>query len=300
MTYSIVARDPETGQLGVAVQTCMFAVGTIVPWAVAGVGAVATQAMAEPAYGPRCLDAMAGGASAVEALAQARALDPGSAVRQVGVVDANGTADAFTGELRIDHAGHLVGEGWTVQANMMASPAVWPAMAEAYEFTTGPLGERMLAALRAAEGAGGDARGRMSAALLIVDGERQPDPWQGRLIDIRVDRTAGDPVAELGELYRAALAFGRFGRATDALMAGNPAGALDELERGLDLLPGEANLRFLRVGALMGAGRTDEGLAELRALLAEMPSWTVVARSFAERGFVAAPPGVDLDAVLAS
>src|SRR5690349_91420 len=118
MTYSIVANDPETGQLGVAVQTCTFGGGRIVPWALAGVGAVATQAMAEVTYGPRCLDAMASGTSAPDALAAARDLDGANAIRQVGVVDASGTADAFTGELTLAHAGHHVGDGWTVQANM--------------------------------------------------------------------------------------------------------------------------------------------------------------------------------------
>src|SRR5580765_7922898 len=121
MTYSIVARDPATGELGVGVQTAMFAVGAVVPWARAGVGAVASQAIAEPAYGPRCLELLALGESAGAALEGARALDPMAALRQVGVVDAGGSASAFTGELCIDHCGHLVGDGWAVQANMMAS-----------------------------------------------------------------------------------------------------------------------------------------------------------------------------------
>src|SRR5207249_3591863 len=143
--------DPETGELGVAVQTCMFAVGSVVPWAEAGVGAVATQAMPEAAYGWRCLAAMKDGATASEALERARAMDEGHAIRQVGVVDANGNSAAFTGELCIDFAGHHCGDGYTVQANMMASDRVWPAMAEAYERARGSLAERMLAALLAGE-----------------------------------------------------------------------------------------------------------------------------------------------------
>src|SRR4249919_868096 len=129
MTYSIVARDPETGELGIAVQTCMFAVGSVVPWAKPGVGAVATQAISEIAYGPRCLDAMSGGLSAVDALAQARTADPADALRQVGVIDARGISAAFTGGLCIDHAGHRCADGYAIQANMMAGPEVWPAMA---------------------------------------------------------------------------------------------------------------------------------------------------------------------------
>src|SRR5262245_39708172 len=119
VTYSIVARDPESGELGVAVQTCMFAVGAVVPWARSGVGAVATQAMGEPAYGPRCLDAIASGASAVEALERAQAADPAALLRQVGVVAADGTTAAATGDWCIDDAGHVVGDGFAVQANMM-------------------------------------------------------------------------------------------------------------------------------------------------------------------------------------
>jgi uncharacterized Ntn-hydrolase superfamily protein len=137
MTYSIVARDPQTGALGVAVETCMFAVGSIVPWAQAGVGAVATQAIAERAYGPRCLRAMGEGASASDALETAMAADPASFLRQVGVVSAAGDVGAMTGEWCIDHAGHLLGDGFAVQANMMASRAVWPAMADGYTAATG-------------------------------------------------------------------------------------------------------------------------------------------------------------------
>jgi uncharacterized Ntn-hydrolase superfamily protein len=144
VTYSIVAHDRESGTLGVAVQTCMFAVGAVVPWARPGVGAVATQAFGEIAYGARCLDAMGAGMSAADALAHARAADDASAFRQVGVVDAQGRADAFTGDMCIDFAGHHVGDGFAVQANMMASADVWPAMADAYASASRELAERLL------------------------------------------------------------------------------------------------------------------------------------------------------------
>jgi uncharacterized Ntn-hydrolase superfamily protein len=298
MTYSIVAKDTETGQLGVAVQTCTFGVGMMVPWATAGVGAVATQAMGEPAYGPRCLDAMESGSSAADALAAACELDDASSIRQVGVVDASGAADAFTGELTLEHAGHICGDGWSVQANMMATRDVWPAMADAYGSATGAFGERLLATLRAGEAAGGDARGRMSAAMVIVDGERKEEPWQGRLIDIRVDHTAGDPIAELERLYRAALAYRHFSRGVDTIMGGDANGAVRETDEGLELLSGDGNLRFLRAGALMAAGDIDGGVAEMQSLLRERPSWATVARSFHERGLMVLPPGVDLDTLL--
>jgi len=149
VTYSIVARDPGTGLLGVAVQTAMFAAGASVPWARAGVGAVATQAITEGAYGPRCLDVIQGGASAPAALAQGQSADEAALLRQVGVVAADGSVAAMAGEWCIDHAGHLLGDGFAVQANMMASPAVWPAMAEAYQSSPEGFPRRLLAALEA-------------------------------------------------------------------------------------------------------------------------------------------------------
>jgi uncharacterized Ntn-hydrolase superfamily protein len=298
MTYSIVAKDAETGQLGVAVQTCAFGVGMIVPWAMAGVGVVATQAMGEPAYGPRCLEAMSSGTSAADALAAARELDGASEIRQVGVVDASGAADAFTGEMTFDHAGHICGDGWSVQANMMATRDVWPAMTDAYASASGPFGERLLATLRAGETAGGDARGQMSAAMLIVDGERKDESWQGRVVDIRVDHTTGDPIAELERVYHAALAYRHLSRGVDTIMGGDASGAVRETDEGLELLPGDGNLRFLRAGALLAAGDVEGGVAQMQGLLRERPSWATVARSFHERGFMTLPPGVDLDTIL--
>jgi uncharacterized Ntn-hydrolase superfamily protein len=293
MTYSIVARDPDSGELGVAVQSAMFAVGATVTWARAGVGAVATQAISEPAYGPRCLERLALGDTAAGALDAVRDLDPTSVLRQVGVVDAVGHAAAFTGELCIDHCGHLVGDGWAVQANMMANADVWPAMASAFEGSRssgGALARRLLATLRAAQEAGGDARGQMAAALLVVSGDRGDDAAAGRLIDLRVDRHAR-PVDELGHLLDAADAFGLFFRAIEALTAGDAQGGLDALDRGLQLLPGEENLRFSRAGALAMAGRTDEAAAEISALVSARPSWAVVIDSFVAKGFMPPFPG---------
>jgi uncharacterized Ntn-hydrolase superfamily protein len=204
VTYSIVARDPHTDVLGVAVQTAMLAVGATVPWVRAGVGAVATQAIAEPAYGPRCLDALEAGASAQAALDQAVAADEAALIRQVGVVAADGSAAAMTGGWCIDHAGHLTGDGFAVQANMMASDEVWHAMAEAFSASAATavraaparpaddqaglpawsFARRLLGALEAGQAAGGDARGMMSAALVVADGRRGA-PWEGRVADLR-------------------------------------------------------------------------------------------------------------------
>jgi len=297
MTFSIVARDPDSGALGVAVQTCMFAAGAIVPWARPGVGAVATQAIAEAAYGPRCLDAMQAGATAAEALAGAQAADPAAFLRQVGVVSADGSAVAVTGEWCIDHAGHLLGDGFAVQANMMADPGVWPAMAAAFGEPAPSFAGRLLAALEAGQAAGGDARGQMAAALLVVDG--QPgDPGAGRLVDLRVDRS-DDPLGDLRRLLDASEAYGGFNRAAEALFSGDAKAALAHLGPALATLPGEENLRFLRAGALLAAGDTEGGRAELRSLITARPTWEIIVRSFAAKGLITLPSPVTVDSLLA-
>ena len=170
-TFSIVARDPNTGELGVAVQSHWFSVGSVVPWAEAGVGAVATQSFVDPSYGPLGLALMRAGRSAPDALKALLAGDEGRDVRQVAMIDAQGRVDAWTGKNDIQAAGHHVGKDYSVQANLMLNDKIWPAMAAAFEATKGDLAERMLAALDAAQAAGGDIRGRQSAALIVVSGK---------------------------------------------------------------------------------------------------------------------------------
>ena len=296
MTYSIVARDAATGQIGVAVQTCYFAVGALVPWARPGIGAVATQAMTEVAHGPRCLDAMAQGATAMDALQLSMAADPMAPLRQVGVVSADGSAASTTGELCIDHAGEVTGDGFTVQANMMTSPDVWTAMAATFAGSSGPLAQRLLAALSAGEAAGGDARGRMSAALLVVDGSPSERPGGGTLVDLRVDRSE-DPIGELSSLVVAADGFRQLDLAVDALFADEPAAALAKIDAALEEVPGDENMRFLRSGALIASGSVDTGIAQLRSLIEERPSWEVVIRSFASKGLIAVPQGVSIESL---
>ncbi|HEY7071907.1 MAG TPA: DUF1028 domain-containing protein [Acidimicrobiales bacterium] len=298
MTYSIVARDPATGELGIAVQTCFFGVGSIVPWARPGVGAVATQAMAEKAYGPRCLDALEAGVDAEEALGRAQGLDPMAVVRQVAVIGTSGGPAVATGQMCFDHAGHVVGDSYSAQANMISTPDVWGAMASEYEQASGPLARRLFAALEAGEAAGGDARGRMSAALLVVQGQPSDEPGGGVVVDLRVDRS-DDPLGELGALLDAADAFAAYERASDQLFGGDPGAALRTIDQGLGLLPGEENLRFLRCGALVASGAVDDGVAELRALVAGRPSWEVIVRSFAGKGLLALPVGMTIDDALA-
>ena len=200
-TYSIVARDSVTGELGVAVQSHWFSVGPLVPWAEAGVGAVATQSFVDPSYGPLGLELMRLGRTAPEALEALVSTDEGEAVRQVAMIDARGTAAAHTGSRAIYAAGHKTGKQYSVQANLMEKPTVWETMARAYEGSQGDLAERLLAALEAAENEGGDIRGKQSAAILIVSAENTGRPWFDRKFDLRVEDHP-DPVPELRRLVR--------------------------------------------------------------------------------------------------
>src|SRR5687768_15337541 len=186
-TYSIVARDPATGELGVAVQSHWFSVGPIVAWAEAGVGAVATQSFVDPSYGKNGLDLMRAGKSAPDTLKELLAKDEGREVRQVAMIDAQGRVDAYTGKNDIQAAGHIVGTDFSVQANLMLNDKVWPAMARAFQNAKGDLADRMLAALDAAQAAGGDIRGRQSAALIVVTGKPTGQAWKDRTFDLRVD-----------------------------------------------------------------------------------------------------------------
>jgi uncharacterized Ntn-hydrolase superfamily protein len=297
VTYSIVARDASTGQLGVAAQSCYFALGSVLPWARAGVGAVATQSMVDPGYGPRCLDLLAAGVGAAAALDQVRSADDGREVRQVGVVGAAGEVASFTGSLCIDHVGHAEGDGYSAQANMMAGDGVCEAMAAAFESTPGSLATRLVASLVAAESRGGDARGQMSAALIIVEGARRAHPWEGVLADVRVDHHP-DPLRELARLARVAEAYHLCDVAEEALGRGDAAAALAGSSAGLALLPGEGNLLLSHIGALIGVGRIDEAAEETQKLVASRPPWEGVLRALIDRRFVPMPAGVTLDLLL--
>lgn len=207
MTYSIIARDPRTRQIGIAVQSHFLACGPIVCWAKPGVGAVASQALAEIAYGPKGLHLMEAGFSAQQSLSKLVEQDEMSSVRQLAFIDSKGGVAAHTGELCIGQAGHSIGDQVSVQANLMEKDSVWPAMLEAYTSSEGlPLGERLIKALIAAEGEGGDVRGQQAAALKIVNDDASPLPWGDYVVDLRVDNS-DQPLAELQQLYEHDVAF---------------------------------------------------------------------------------------------
>jgi uncharacterized Ntn-hydrolase superfamily protein len=274
-TYSIVARDPATGEMGVAVQSHWFSVGAIVPWAEAGVGAVATQSFIDPRYGPLGLELMRLGRTPAEALDALVSSDAGEAVRQVGMVDAQGRVAAHTGKSAIAAAGHHAGTQYTVQANMMDNARVWPAMAEAFEKAQGDLAERMLVALEAAQSAGGDIRGRQSAAIVVVRPTSTGRPWVDRKFDLRVEDDP-DPVAELRRLVRLQRAYLDLNAGDEHVTAGNIPAAMASYSAAMERLTdpetnGEAPYW---VGiTLASQGRVDEALPYLRRAYAQDPNW---------------------------
>jgi uncharacterized Ntn-hydrolase superfamily protein len=272
-TYSIVARDPTGGELGVAVQSHWFSVGSVVAWARAGVGAVATQSVAEVAHGPNALDALQRGLSAPRALAAVLDTDQQARFRQVGVVDARGEAAAHTGDGCIPHAGQVVGRALACQANMMAGQTVPAAMADTFRAHEGDLADRLLAALDAAQAQGGDLRGRQSAALLVVPGSGES--WRTRF-DVRVDDHP-DPLGELRRLLRLARAYELAGRADELLAQGAREDARRAYLQAAELAPEATELTFW-AGIALAADDVQAGLEMVREAAATNPAWLELLR----------------------
>ena len=271
-TYSIVARDPQTGEMGVAVQSHYFSVGSAVPWAEAGVGAVATQSFVEVSYGPLGLELMKTGKSATDALRSLLASDEGRDVRQVAMIDANGNVAAHTGIKCIADAGHHVGVNYSVQANLMSNATVWPAMAKAFESATGSLAERMLAALEAAQAAGGDLRGEQSAALLVVSGKRTGVWWKDRLVDLRVEDHR-NPLQELRRLLKLRAAYHHEDRG-DAFVAEKKLDeAMKEYAAAAELAPDNDELLFWYAVGVYTAGDEARSLELFRKVFQRDRRW---------------------------
>jgi uncharacterized Ntn-hydrolase superfamily protein len=271
-TYSIVARDPSTGELGAAVQSHWFSVGSLCIWSRPGIGAVATQSVVEPAFGPHALDRMQDGESAPDALAALIAADPLGAVRQVGVVDASDGVAVHTGAQCIPCAGDATGAHWSCQANMMAAGTVPQAMSAAFEHAEGDLADRLLAALRAAEGEGGDVRGRQSAALLVVPAEGEP--WQTR-VNLRVEDHE-DPIEEIARLLGLQRAYELAGQADELMAADQPVEAGALYRRAAELAPGSDELLFWAGLALAHAGDLEAGVDAVRRAIAVHAGWATL------------------------
>jgi uncharacterized Ntn-hydrolase superfamily protein len=269
MTYSVVARDAETGELGVAVQSRAFNVGAAVPWGSPGIGVVATQSYTERSYGPLGLELLRAGKTPEQALEELVAADEEPEYRQVAILDAEGCVAVHVGEACIPAAGYVSGDGFSAQANMAASERVWEAMADAFAGSEGPLAERLLDALDAGEAAGGDWRGRQGAAILVVAAEGRP--WE-READLRVEDHP-QPLAELRRLLR-------LGRAYEATR-GSPGPSAEDLE-----VLSELDRLWARIFTATATGRPDEAREWLRPLLEDEPRWADFVRSLADRKLV--------------
>jgi len=274
-TFSIVARDPNTGELGVAVQSHWFSVGARVPWAEAGIGAVATQSFSDPSYGKLGLDLMRTGKSAPDALKALLAGDDGRDVRQVAMIDAQGRVEAWTGKNDIQAAGHIVGTNFSVQANLMSNAKVWPAMSQAFENTKGDLAERMLAALDAAQAAGGDIRGRQSAALIVVTGKSTGLAWKDRIFDLRVDDSP-EPLQELRRLVTLQRAYNHMNAGDLAVEKKDSEGALREYGAAEKLVPDNAEMIYWHAVALVDMGRVEESLPLFRRVFQMDRNWATL------------------------
>jgi uncharacterized Ntn-hydrolase superfamily protein len=316
-TYSIVARDPQTGQMGVAVQSHWFSVGQIVPWAEAGVGAIATQSFVDPSYGKLGLDLMRAGKSAPDALRGLLVADPSCDVRQVGFVDANGVVATFTGARDIQAAGGIaanesgssqvgcgssggklaLGRDFAVQANLMASDKVWPAMAKAYSESRGDLAERMLAALDAAQAAGGDIRGKQSAALVVVNAKPSGKAWQDRIFDVRVDDHA-EPLQELRRLVTVQRAYNHMNAGDLAVEHKDNEAALREYstaERIASTTPGippsrHAEMIYWHAVALVNMNRVEEALPLFVRAFQIEPGWRDLTPRLSKSGLLPDDP----------
>jgi uncharacterized Ntn-hydrolase superfamily protein len=274
-TYSIVARDPETGQLGVAVQSHWFSVGSVVPWAEAGVGAVATQSIVDPAYGPLGLSLMRAGKSAPEALQSLLASDAQAALRQVAMIDALGRVATHTGKECIIAAGHQKGANYSVQANLMLKDTVWGAMAKAFEGAKGDLADRLIAALEAAEAEGGDIRGKQSAAILVVSGKPTGRPWADRLFDLRVEDST-QPVVELRRLVKLQRAYNHMNAGDEFFGKGDIASAVREYGAAQALVPDNVEMVFWHAVTLVNAKKIEEALPLFRRVFAADRNWAIL------------------------
>ena len=310
-TFSIVAFDPATGQMGVAVQSHWFAVGGEVPWGEAGVGAVATQSFIDPSYGPLGLNLMRAGKSAPDALSGLLIADEACSVRQVAMVDAQGRVATFTGAKDIQPAGGIAGSamnrplsvqcggqhgGWivtgknyAVQANLMINDKIWPAMSKAYESTKGDLAERMLAALDAAQAAGGDVRGRQSAAIVIVPAKGTGKPWQDYVFNLRVDDSP-EPLKELRRLVTLQRAYNHMNAGDKAIELHDNAGALREYGAAEQLVPDNAEMIYWHAVALANMGRVEESLPLFKKVFAMDHNWVDLTGRLPQAGLLPDKP----------
>jgi len=272
-TYSIVARDEKTGEMGVAVQIHWFSVGPLVAWGKSGVGVVATQSFVNPSYGPNGLKLMENGSKAETALKALLAKDDGEAFRQVAFLDAYGNTAAHTGSRCIESASHYNTENFSVQANMMLNDEVVPAMKAAfYNYKDLPLAERMLEVLKAAQQSGGDIRGKQSAALIVVKGERVEFEWEDKSVDLRVDDSE-TPIEELERLLNVHRGYEWMNKGDLAIEAGDKSLALRSYSNAEELLKGNIEVSYWKAVSLWNMGMKDEAVYTLKGIFEKDPNW---------------------------
>lgn len=275
-TFSIVARDPETGEMGVAVQSHWFSVGSLVTWGEAGVGVVATQSFVNPSFGPRGLALLKNGLTAKQAVDMLIANDEGRDLRQLAILDSKGNVAAYTGKNCIPPAGDIQGDNFSCQANLMLNDKVWPAMAKAFKETKGqPLAERLIAALEAGQSVGGDIRGRQSAAILIVRGKSTGKIWEDRLIDLRVE-DSDHPISELKRLLKVHRAYDHMNAGDLAVEHNDMNLAMKEYSTAEGMFPGNAEMKFWHAVTLINIGKLDEALPIFKKVFAMDKNWAIL------------------------
>lgn len=274
-TFSIVARDPLTGEMGVAVQSNWFSVGSLVSWAEAGVGAIATQSFVNVSFGPRGLELLRSGKTAQEVLKELIDADEGRDVRQLAVVDAKGNVAAHTGKKCIPAAGHYVGDNFSVEANLMLNDKVWPAMAKAFQESAGPLAERMVTALEAAQSVGGDIRGKQSAAILVVRGQPTGKIWEDRVIDLRIEDHA-EPIKEIRRLLKLYRAYEFMNKGDYAVEKNDIKGAMELYGSAEKMFPENIEMKYWHAVALANAGLINESLPIFKEAFKANSNWTIL------------------------
>ena len=277
-TFSIVARDAETGEMAVGVQSHWFSVGTLVSWGEAGVGVVATQSFVNKSYGIKGLELMKKGKTASVALQELLQADEGREVRQVAMIDVNGNVNAYTGKNCIDHAGNIVGKNYSVQSNMMLTDKVNTAMAKAFEGSEGkPLAERVLIALQAAEKAGGDIRGKQSAAILVVAGKSTGQPWNERLIDLRVDDHKA-PLDEMSRLLRLYRAYQHMDKGDLATEKNDMKLAMEEYGTAMKMFPENLEMQYWTAITLANNKKVAEASKLLQKIYKKDANWRALTK----------------------
>lgn len=271
-TYSIVARDPNTGEMGVAVQSHWFSVGSIVSWGEAGVGVIATQSFVNPSFGQRGLEMLKQGMTAQEVVDLLIASDEGRDFRQLAIVDAKGNSAAYTGSKCIPEAGHIVGDNYSAQANLMLSNLVWSEMSKAFESTDGPLAERLVAALEAAENVGGDIRGKQSAAILVVKGESTGKLWEDRYIDLRVEDHP-DPISEIKRLLKVFRAYEHMNNGDLAVEKNDMKLAMDHYSAAMKMFPENLEMKYWTAVTLVNTGQLENALPMFKEIFTADDNW---------------------------